>query len=128
MKLLPALFFLAFYSFSMTLCRSQSVTNQKLEHQGAYVMVIHSGTGTILKDHMTPEKEQAYRNALETALKAGYAKIKEGGQVIRLLLALAPMPITKRLLFPVPDGRVLYPERSSLRSVGIDGVQGAFCG
>ena len=46
--------------------------------QGNYVMVIHGGAGTILKSRMTPEREKAYNAALEQALKAGYAKIREG--------------------------------------------------
>ncbi len=48
------------------------------QQKGNYVLVIHGGAGTILKSKMTPEKEQAYKAALEQALKAGYAKIKEG--------------------------------------------------
>jgi beta-aspartyl-peptidase (threonine type) len=43
-----------------------------------YVMVIHGGAGTILKSTMTPEKEKAYTEGLTQALKAGFAKIKDG--------------------------------------------------
>lgn len=43
-----------------------------------YVMVIHGGAGTINKESMTPEKEQAYKEALTEALQAGYDQIKEG--------------------------------------------------
>jgi beta-aspartyl-peptidase (threonine type) len=43
-----------------------------------YVMVIHGGAGTILKSSMTPEKEKAYRDGLQQALEAGYAKWKAG--------------------------------------------------
>lgn len=46
--------------------------------QNKYVLVIHGGAGTITKENMTPEKEQAYRTALTAALKAGYQEIKEG--------------------------------------------------
>ncbi|MFD2286382.1 beta-aspartyl-peptidase [Pedobacter petrophilus] len=46
--------------------------------QKKYVMVIHGGAGTILKKNMTPEKEAAYIAVLTQALKAGYAKIKDG--------------------------------------------------
>ncbi|MCW5915552.1 MAG: isoaspartyl peptidase/L-asparaginase [Chitinophagaceae bacterium] len=41
-------------------------------------MVIHGGAGTINKESMTPEKEQAYKEALTEALQAGYNQIKEG--------------------------------------------------
>ncbi|RZK86540.1 MAG: isoaspartyl peptidase/L-asparaginase [Pedobacter sp.] len=46
--------------------------------QKKYVMVIHGGAGTILKKNMTPEKEAEYVKVLTEALKAGYAKIKDG--------------------------------------------------
>ncbi|MGN6510034.1 MAG: isoaspartyl peptidase/L-asparaginase family protein [Chitinophaga sp.] len=47
--------------------------------KGNYVMVIHGGAGTILKKNMTPEKEAAYKSALETALKKGYGVLQSGG-------------------------------------------------
>ena len=54
--------------------------NQPTPEQAAtkYVMVIHGGAGTIEKELMTPEKEEAYIAALTNALKAGYAMINEG--------------------------------------------------
>ena len=47
--------------------------------QTRYVMVIHGGAGTILKEHMTPEREQAFREALSEALRAGYGRLQTGG-------------------------------------------------
>lgn len=41
-------------------------------------IAIHGGAGTILKSSMTPEKEQAYTLALETALNAGYQALAAG--------------------------------------------------
>lgn len=49
-----------------------------LSAQTKYVMVIHGGAGTILKEKMTPEKEAAYKAALTTALQKGYALLKTG--------------------------------------------------
>lgn len=43
-----------------------------------YVLAIHGGAGTILQSTMTLEKEKGYRNALQRALEAGYAKWKSG--------------------------------------------------
>ncbi|WP_028296728.1 isoaspartyl peptidase/L-asparaginase family protein [Olivibacter sitiensis] len=43
-----------------------------------YVMVLHGGAGTILKQNMTPEREEAYTGAMKEALLAGYKLIKEG--------------------------------------------------
>ncbi|MEM9932166.1 MAG: isoaspartyl peptidase/L-asparaginase [Bacteroidota bacterium] len=45
----------------------------------AYALVIHGGAGTILKENMTPEREAAYTAALQAALEAGEAVLKEGG-------------------------------------------------
>ncbi|RIY11859.1 isoaspartyl peptidase/L-asparaginase [Hymenobacter rubripertinctus] len=42
-------------------------------------LVIHGGAGTITRALMTPEKEQAYQQALNQALDAGYAVLKRGG-------------------------------------------------
>jgi L-asparaginase / beta-aspartyl-peptidase len=47
-----------------------------------YVIVVHGGAGTILKSKMTPEKEAAYKKALQQALEAGYAKWKTGSPAL----------------------------------------------
>lgn len=46
--------------------------------QKKYVLVVHGGAGTILKSSMTPEKENAYKEKLTEALRAGYAEIQKG--------------------------------------------------
>lgn len=46
--------------------------------QKKYVLVIHGGAGTILKENMTPEKEKAYREKLTEALQAGFQQLKNG--------------------------------------------------
>lgn len=60
--------------------------------EATYALVIHGGAGTILKNDMTPEKEQAYRDALDAALTAGESVLADGGSsldaveaVIRLM-------------------------------------------
>lgn len=47
-----------------------------------YLLVIHGGAGTILKTQLTPEKEKAYRAALQRALDAGNDVLKKGGRAI----------------------------------------------
>jgi beta-aspartyl-peptidase (threonine type) len=42
-------------------------------------MVIHGGAGTIERAKMTPEREKAYRAALEQSLKTGYDILARGG-------------------------------------------------
>jgi beta-aspartyl-peptidase (threonine type) len=50
--------------------------------QANYALVIHGGAGTILKKHMTPEKEKAYQDALQQALQAGYDILSKGGTAL----------------------------------------------
>lgn len=47
-----------------------------------YSIAIHGGAGTILKSSMTPEKEQAYTEALQDAIHAGEAILKNGGSAM----------------------------------------------
>jgi L-asparaginase / beta-aspartyl-peptidase len=42
-------------------------------------LVIHGGAGTILRDNMTPAREQEYSVKMQEALTAGYAVLKNGG-------------------------------------------------
>lgn len=42
-------------------------------------IAIHGGAGTILKEEMTAELEEAYRNGLQAALTVGYAVLQNGG-------------------------------------------------
>lgn len=54
---------------------------------GPITIVIHGGAGTILKQNMTPEKEQAYHAALEAALDSGYMVLERGGKSIDAVIA-----------------------------------------
>ena len=56
---------------------TETMSNTKETPQ--FSLVIHGGAGTILKKNMTPEKEAAYREKLEEAIRVGYAILKEGG-------------------------------------------------
>lgn len=47
-----------------------------------YVLVIHGGAGTILRNQMTAEKEKAYTEALNKALQIGNDILKEGGTAL----------------------------------------------
>ncbi|WP_321397239.1 isoaspartyl peptidase/L-asparaginase [Emcibacter sp.] len=53
----------------------------------SYRLVIHGGAGTILKENMTPEKEQAYRAKLEEALQAGQSVLAGGGEALDAVTA-----------------------------------------
>ncbi len=45
-------------------------------------LAIHGGAGTIEREQMTPVREKAYRNALELALRQGYAVLGKGGAAL----------------------------------------------
>jgi beta-aspartyl-peptidase (threonine type) len=42
-------------------------------------IAIHGGAGTILRSSLTPEREKLYKDALHTALTAGYSVLTAGG-------------------------------------------------
>jgi beta-aspartyl-peptidase (threonine type) len=52
------------------------------ENNDKIVLVIHGGAGTIEKNHMTPEKEKRYKEALTLALQKGYNEIKSGKEAL----------------------------------------------
>lgn len=69
-------------------------------------LVIHGGAGTILREQMTPERERAYRAALEEALQAGYAVLREGGASLDAVMA-AVQVMEASPLFNAGHGAVL---------------------
>src|SRR5664279_3801782 len=68
-------------------------------------IAIHGGAGTIIKEDMTPELEQAYRVALQEALDAGYAVIENGGTAINAVKA-AVVVMEDNALFNAGKGAV----------------------
>lgn len=51
-----------------------------MNHQ--FSIAIHGGAGTLVKGQMTPEKEIAYKAALQLALDTGYAVLQDQGTAI----------------------------------------------
>ena len=52
-----------------------------------YVLVIHGGAGTILRENMTPEKEERYVQKLSEALESGEKILRSGGSSIDAVAA-----------------------------------------
>lgn len=52
-----------------------------------FVLVIHGGAGTILRENMSPEKEKAYIEKLTEALQAGYKVLKDSGTSLEAVQA-----------------------------------------
>ncbi|PZR28971.1 MAG: beta-aspartyl-peptidase [Citrobacter freundii] len=70
-----------------------------------YTLAIHGGAGTILKENMTAEMEQAYRNGLEDALNAGFRLLQKGGSAIDAVKA-AVISLEDNILFNAGRGAV----------------------
>jgi beta-aspartyl-peptidase (threonine type) len=54
----------------------------QLQAQENFALAIHGGAGTILKENMSAEKEKAYKNKLDEALKTGYEVLETGGSAL----------------------------------------------
>ena len=65
-------FYLGLIFLQLAVAQDQSTNDN-------FSIVIHGGAGTILKENMTPELEQAYRTTLAEAIAVGHAILKEGG-------------------------------------------------
>ncbi|MFN2457693.1 MAG: isoaspartyl peptidase/L-asparaginase family protein [Chitinophagaceae bacterium] len=70
-----------------------------------YTIAIHGGAGTILKEDMTPELEEAYMEGLQDALSAGYAVLEEGGTAVNAVKA-AVVVLEDNVLFNAGCGSV----------------------
>lgn len=70
-----------------------------------FSIVIHGGAGTILKEDMTPELEQAYMEGLQQAVNAGYAVLEEGGSATNAVKA-AVVILEDNMLFNAGRGSV----------------------
>lgn len=68
-------------------------------------MVIHGGAGTILKENMTPELERRYRQALQSALQAGYSILENGGTALEAI-KIAAISLEDDALFNAGKGSV----------------------
>ena len=52
-----------------------------------YVLVIHGGAGTMIRDGSTPEQRAKYRTMLIRALEAGHEVLKLGGEAMDAAVA-----------------------------------------
>jgi len=68
-------------------------------------IAIHGGAGTILREDMSPEIEEAYREGLSEGLNAGYAVLKAGGTAVNAVKA-AIMVLEDNSLFNAGKGAV----------------------
>jgi L-asparaginase / beta-aspartyl-peptidase len=52
-----------------------------------FVLVIHGGSGSVSRTKPTPEVQPLYKAALKSALEAGYAVLREGGEAMDAAVA-----------------------------------------
>ena len=62
---------IAFVACTNTETENKTPMKEANEERPQYAMVIHGGAGTITRDNMSAEMEEAYRAALDTALMIG---------------------------------------------------------
>ncbi len=70
-----------------------------------FTIAIHGGAGTILKEDMTADLEQAYLEALQQALNAGYAVLEQGGTAVNAVKA-SIVVLEDNMLFNAGRGSV----------------------
>jgi beta-aspartyl-peptidase (threonine type) len=70
-----------------------------------YSIAIHGGAGTIQKEDMTPELEEAYMKGLQEAMDAGYGVLEEGGTAVNAVKA-AVVCLEDNMLFNAGRGSV----------------------
>ena len=63
------------------------IIKEKVDPSENFGLVIHGGAGTILKKNMTDSLEQAYRDKLQEATKAGHKILSNGGTSMEAVTA-----------------------------------------
>lgn len=91
-------------------CGDTDVGEAGLRAPGAdFGIVIHGGAGTILRENMSPEREEAYHASLGAALQAGYEILEAGGSAVDAVIA-AVMIMEDDSLFNAGRGAVFTAE------------------
>jgi len=103
MKKFLVIFFAALAG--MVSCNNFKNTSEKPD----FVLVIHGGAGTILKENMTPEKEAAYLEKLNEALQTGAEILQKGGTSLDAVTATI-MVMEDSPLFNAGKGAVFTAE------------------
>jgi beta-aspartyl-peptidase (threonine type) len=100
---------------------AQTAFSQTNNTSKKYVLVIHGGAGTILKQNMTPEKEKAYITALDSALQKGNRILANAGSAVDAVTA-AIMVLEDCPLFNAGKGAVFtHDGKNELDAAIMDG-------
>lgn len=118
--------------FLMYSCKDASGNDKEETLQSQPIaLVIHGGAGTMSRERMTPDVEQAILEALEKALNEGYAALESGSTateaILKTIFILEQTP-----WFNAGIGAVLteegYPELDASIMDGATGLAGAVAG
>jgi len=103
-------------------CEPGNAQNKdKQEARPEYALVIHGGAGAMDKSRMSQEMDKSYREALQTALAAGEAILKEGGDAQDAVIAAIQI-MEENPLFNSARGAVITSEgRAELDASFMDG-------
>ena len=86
-----------------------------------FTIAIHGGAGTILRSQLTAEKEEAYKNALNESLEAGFKILSSGGSALDAVQA-AVVSLEDCPLFNAGKGSVFtHEEKHEMDASMMDG-------
>lgn len=89
--------------------------------QGNYTIVVHGGSGNILRENISPEREAEFVGKLNEALYAGHAILRAGGSALDAVVA-AVMILEDSPLFNAGKGAVFnFEGRNELDASIMDG-------
>ncbi len=80
--------FKAFAALAALLSMGTAGMAQQTPTAPRWSLAIHGGAGTLERKDMTPEKDAAYRRALQVALDAGTSVLKSGGTALDAITAV----------------------------------------
>src|ERR1700704_6691701 len=86
--------------------------------QGPITLVIHGGAGTIKRENMRPEQEEAYHKKLGEALNSGFEVLEKGGASTEAVIAAIKI-LEDSPLFNAGKGSVFNSEGKNEMDAGI---------
>ncbi len=86
-----------YLSFLFTVCFFLITVSVKSQKDKQYAIVIHGGAGNIIKSKISEERQKAYRDKLQEALKLGEQMLKQGKHgtevVVKVIQVLEESPL-----------------------------------
>jgi L-asparaginase / beta-aspartyl-peptidase len=110
------------YFFFFAACLVAVTADAQMKDTSKYVLVIHGGAGTILKQNMTPEKEKRYKEGLQKALDTGNKILENGGTALDAVEAVVKV-LEDNPLFNAGKGAVFTNEgKNEMDAAIMDGI------